>query len=121
MSGKNEVLLALQNALTKASEIGVLDDLIESVHPDIINQFCAAVYVTVADLPTGNTWLTRTMIQSRLASTYSDLCPACTSRHVNFEELEVFDSTTVSQECHCRRCDRRWIDLFKLTDVKEKV
>jgi transcription elongation factor Elf1 len=45
-------------------------------------------------------------------------CPYCGSSEVSYEGV-TFDSSKVWHEISCSKCNKRWADVYALTDVEE--
>ena len=48
-------------------------------------------------------------------------CPYCRGdvQEVDYQGLEANEDGEVTQEARCGRCGRRWLDVFRLADVRE--
>lgn len=52
------------------------------------------------------------------------VCPYCRAdvdEHVDYEEFSPVEGGDVEQTAECRKCRRRWIDVFRLVEVREIV
>lgn len=48
-------------------------------------------------------------------------CPYCKAgdKHIEYGGFEPVEDGDVEQTAGCGKCDRRWIDVFRLVDVRE--
>lgn len=49
---------------------------------------------------------------------HPNTCPYCGSDEIDVHHIEAQDDGA-SGHVHCRKCDKRWLDCYELTDIVE--
>jgi len=48
------------------------------------------------------------------------ICPYCQSHDIVRGRIEIAGDQ-VAQQIHCENCDKRWRDIYTLSDIEEEV
>jgi len=49
---------------------------------------------------------------------YPGICPHCESYELTYEKV-IFEANKVWHEISCGKCNKKWADIYSLTDVEE--
>jgi hypothetical protein len=73
----------------------------------------------------GDKPMTKAARKHHIKTAGQDRCPYCKAENeddnIEYEDLSPVEDGDIESTAHCLQCGRKWIDIFRLADVREIV